>query len=193
MEELTTDLEDRNAAEEEDEGALQAINDTAGLIVSDVIQRSKDALREKQKKQAELYLAGAKYEVPNIIWMKCQDFTVGKGVQQIEDYMRTWELHESWLHWTNYLGEEKKKYSIQYYYRVRWSIPTCRKPIPRATACVYFIIEVSQIKPPTLPVEVFFLVETNKLIHRPGECRFKEKWLKDVIESKIILMETVDF
>ncbi|XP_008167254.3 A-kinase anchor protein 14 isoform X3 [Chrysemys picta bellii] len=106
---------------------------------------------------------------------------------------QTWEFHESWLHWSDYLQEEELKYSRRYHYRVRWSIPTCRKPIPRATACIYFIIEISKIKPPTLPVEVFFILESNRLIHRPGQCRFREKWLKDIIESKRILMDSITF
>ena len=28
---------------------------------------------------------------------------------------------------------------------------------------------------------------------RPGHSRFREKWLKDIIESKVILMEAIDF
>nr|XP_020634299.1 A-kinase anchor protein 14 isoform X1 [Pogona vitticeps] len=171
-----------------DDGDLEAIKEKALLIVTNAIQGATDAVGNLQKEEA-----GAKYEVPDIAWMKCQDFTIGKGLLQIEEYMRTWELHESWLHWTNYLGEEELEYSMRYHYRVRWSIPTCRKPIPRATACVYFVIEISKVRPSTLPVEVFFIVETNKLIHRPGKSRFKEKWLKEVIESKISLMETIYF
>uniref|UniRef100_A0ABM5EVT7 A-kinase anchor protein 14 isoform X2 n=1 Tax=Pogona vitticeps TaxID=103695 RepID=A0ABM5EVT7_9SAUR len=111
-----------------DDGDLEAIKEKALLIVTNAIQGATDAVGNLQKEEA-----GAKYEVPNIAWMKCQDFTIGKGLLQIEEYMRT------------------------------------------------------------LPVEVFFIVETNKLIHRPGKSRFKEKWLKEVIESKISLMETIYF
>ncbi|XP_042334121.1 A-kinase anchor protein 14 [Sceloporus undulatus] len=178
-------MEDKN-------GDLEAIKEKALSIVDDVIKGAADTVRGLQKKEEEK-VAGAKYEVPNIKWMQCKDFTIGKGLLEIEEYMRTWELHESWLHWTNYLNDEELKYSTRYYYRVRWSIPTCRKPIPRATACVYFILEISKVRPSTLPIEVYFIVETNKLIHRPGESRFKEKWLKDVIESKITMMETIYF
>lgn len=28
---------------------------------------------------------------------------------------------------------------------------------------------------------------------RPGFSRFREKWLKDIIESKVIMMEQLDF
>ncbi|XP_056665711.1 A-kinase anchor protein 14 isoform X1 [Monodelphis domestica] len=106
---------------------------------------------------------------------------------------QTWEFHESWLHWSDYLDKEDLEFSVRYHYRVRWSIPTSRKPIPRATACVYFLIEISKIKPTTLPVEVFYVLESNRYIHRPGKSRFREKWLKDIIESKIILMNSIGF
>lgn len=176
--------------ESDEDVYLDAIKRLSAEITEDVIRRAIYYIEEEKKKEEA---AKVIYKVKNIEWMKCEDFTVPRGVLQIEQYMKTWELHESWLHWTSYLDEEELQYSIQYHYRVCWSIPTCRKPIPRATASVYFIIQISKIKPATLPVEVFFMVETNKLIHRPGESRFKEKWLKEVIESKISMMETVDF
>ncbi|KAJ6663356.1 hypothetical protein lerEdw1_010493 [Lerista edwardsae] len=175
---------------EEEDVDLEAIMSTAVVIAEDVIKGATDSFRELQMKEEA---AKAKYKVKNIEWMRCADFTVARGVLQIEEYLKTWELHESWLHWTCYLNDEELKYTTQYHYRVCWSIPTCRKPIPRATASVYFVIEISKVKPATFPVEVFFMVETNKLIHRPGVSRFKEKWLKDVIESKVCMMETVDF
>ncbi|XP_077163368.1 A-kinase anchor protein 14 [Paroedura picta] len=162
----------------------------AYMVVDDVIKSAIQVCTEEQPKEE---VAEAKYEARNIKWLMCKNFTTAKGLLQIEEYMKTWELHESWLHWTNYIEDEELQYSTRYHYRVRWSIPTSRKPIPRATANVYFIIEISKIKPDTLPIEVYFVVETNRFIHRPGECRFKEKWLKDVIESKVTLMETVNF
>ncbi|XP_051823969.1 A-kinase anchor protein 14 [Antechinus flavipes] len=131
--------------------------------------------------------------VKNIQWTTCKDFTVDLGRQQIEEYISTWEFHESWLHWSDYLEKEDLEFSVRYHYRVRWSIPTSRKPIPRATACVYFLIEISKIKPKSLPVEVFFVLESNRYVHRPGKSRFREKWLKDIIESKIILMNSINF
>ncbi|XP_029463693.1 A-kinase anchor protein 14 isoform X2 [Rhinatrema bivittatum] len=114
-------------------------------------------------------------------------------MQQLEDYVSTWELHDSWLHCTDFLHIEEQKYCTRYHYKMKWSIPTCRKPIPQATASVYFIIQISKIKPPTFPVEVFFILESNRLEHRPGKTRFREKWLKDIIESKTIMMESITF
>ncbi|XP_043348031.1 A-kinase anchor protein 14 isoform X3 [Dermochelys coriacea] len=130
-----------------DEDAV--IKEKAHILIEDVIRDAKEHLRDLQEKERE-----AEYIIQNIQWTSCKDFTVERGQQQIEEYMsQTWEFHESWLHWSDYLQEQEMKYSKRYHYLVRWSIPTCRKPIPRTTACIYFIIEISKIKPPTLPVE----------------------------------------
>ncbi|NXP74021.1 AKA14 protein, partial [Ramphastos sulfuratus] len=132
----------------------------------------------------------SEYVIKNIQWTTGNNFTVERGLQQIEEVISAWEIHESWLHWSEFLQEEDLKDTKRYHYRVCWSMPTRRKPIPRATANVYFVIEISKIKPATSPVEVFFTLESRKLIHRPDQCRFREKWLKDIIENKIIFMET---
>uniref|UniRef100_A0A4W6DBS5 Uncharacterized protein n=1 Tax=Lates calcarifer TaxID=8187 RepID=A0A4W6DBS5_LATCA len=77
-----------------------------------------------------------------------------------------------------------------YHYRARFSTPTSRKPI-QGTASVYFVVDVSKVKAQTLPVEVLFVVESNRLVHTPGRTRFREKWLADVIESKALLQKAV--
>ncbi|KAM6197950.1 A-kinase anchor protein 14 [Sarcoramphus papa] len=140
-----------------------------------------------------LSILETEYVIKNIQWTTGNSFTVERGQQQIEELISTWGVHESWLHWSEFLQEEELKDSKRYHYRVCWSIPTRRKPIPRATASIYFIIEISKIKPATLPVEVFFTLESSRLIHRPEQCQFREKWLKDIIENKIILMERQTF
>ncbi|XP_038050286.1 A-kinase anchor protein 14-like [Patiria miniata] len=133
------------------------------------------------------------HEVQNIEWMTIDEFTVEKGEAKINAFVKTWEYQASWLYCIDFLREEDDKYSKKYRYQVRWSIPTRRKPIPRATACVYFTIEVSKIKPGHHPVEVYYVFETNQLVHKPGLSRFRERWLKDIIESKIMMMEAVQF
>ena len=60
---------------------------------------------------------------------------------------QTWDYEDSWLFCVDYLGQNEHQYDTRYRFRVRWSIPTRRKPIPRATASVYFTFEVSKIKP----------------------------------------------
>lgn len=133
------------------------------------------------------------YEIPNIKWMTSENFTVAGGLEKIEEFIQTWERDKCWLYCIDFLREEEHPYSWRYRYAVKWSIPTRRRPIPRATASVYFTLEVSKFKPKTFPVEVYYIFETHRLVHRPGKTRFREKWLRDVIESKIRLMDSVKF
>lgn len=133
------------------------------------------------------------YEIPNIKWMTADNFTVAGGLEKIEEFIKTWERDGSWLYCIDFLREEEHPYSWRYRYAVKWSVPTRRRPIPRATASVYVTIEVSKFKPKTFPVEVYYIFETHHLVHRPGRTRFREKWLKDIIESKIQLMGAVEF
>ena len=62
-------------------------------------------------------------------------------------FLQTWEYDVSWLYCIDFLGAEEFDFDTRYRFRVRWSIPTRRKPIPRATASVYFSFVVSKIKP----------------------------------------------
>ncbi|XP_068686231.1 A-kinase anchor protein 14-like [Montipora foliosa] len=133
------------------------------------------------------------YEIPNIKWMTAENFTIAGGLDKIEEFIKTWERDSSWLYCIDFLREEEHPYSLRYRYAVKWSIPTRRTPIPRATASVYITIEVSKFKPKTFPVEVYYIFETHRLVHRPGKSRFREKWLKDIIESKIQMMDMVRF
>uniref|UniRef100_A0A8C4SJF4 A-kinase anchor protein 14 n=1 Tax=Erpetoichthys calabaricus TaxID=27687 RepID=A0A8C4SJF4_ERPCA len=107
-------------------------------------------------------------------------------------FLQTWEMQDNWLHVTDFLREEAIEYAKQYHFRVTWSIPTRRKPVPQSTASVYFIIEISTVKPETFPIEVQYFVESNRCTHRPGVTRFREKWLKDIIESKVLLIDDLN-
>lgn len=129
----------------------------------------------------------------NIPWLTGEEFTLQRGKDKIEQFVKTWKYNESWLFCIDFLSEEDHDCDTRYLYRVRWSIPTRRKPIPRATASVYFTIKISKFKPKSFPVEVFYVFETNRLVHRPGEAKFQQKWLKDIIDSKIYLMNEIKF
>nr|XP_033799819.1 A-kinase anchor protein 14 [Geotrypetes seraphini] len=169
----------------EDEAAEKIASGIVGVAVSysvNYFQSIEDSFLKEQS-----------YYIKDIQWMACEDFTVERGLQQLEEYVSTWEMHDSWLHCTDFLHEEDQKYYKRYHYKMKWSIPTRRKPIPRATASVYFIIQISKIRPATLPIEVFFILESNRMEYRPRETRFREKWLKDIIESKIFLMKNITF
>lgn len=133
------------------------------------------------------------FEMKNIKWLTIEEFSVEKAEERINEFIKTWEFQDSWHYCVDYLGDDDHEFDVRHRFRVRWSIPTRRKPIPRATASVYFTFEVSKIKPQSFPVEVLYVFETNRLVHRPGYSRFREKWLKDIIESKVIMMDQIDF
>ncbi|CAG5927648.1 unnamed protein product [Menidia menidia] len=119
-------------------------------------------------------------------WPSREDFTVRAGKERIEAYIQTWEIPSSWLHSLDFLHSTEDENSTIYHYRARFSTPTPSKPI-QGTASVYFAVEAPQNKPKETPVEVHFIVESNRLVHTPGQCRFRERWLADVIESKALL------
>lgn len=133
------------------------------------------------------------FEIRNIDWIACKDFTIGVGKKQIEEYMGTWEVNPRWLFNVQFLQESELEFERQFQYRALWSIPSRRCPIPHSTVSVYFTISISKIKPCTAPVLVTFQIESCETVHAPGKTRFREKWLKDMIECKELLMNTITF
>ncbi|NXI21876.1 AKA14 protein, partial [Sterrhoptilus dennistouni] len=127
--------------------------------------------------------------IKNIQWTKAKNFTVERGRQQIEELISTWDIHESWLHHSEFLDKEELRDSKRYHYRACWGLPTRRKPVPRATASVYFVIVISKFQPDTAPVQVFYRLESSRLIRRPEQCQFREKWLQDIVENKTACIE----
>uniref|UniRef100_A0A671MPW3 Si:dkeyp-81f3.4 n=1 Tax=Sinocyclocheilus anshuiensis TaxID=1608454 RepID=A0A671MPW3_9TELE len=153
-----------------------------------------DLLNESFDSTDSTHIAQCEHKIKNIDWISCKDFTIEIGEQQIRRYMDTWEIQQpGWLYSLRFLQETELEFKTQYQYETKCSIPTRTAPIPSATASVYFIIEISKIRPNTLPMDVHFLVETNRSKHIPGQTRFSEKWLMDIIESKTLLMDTVYF
>lgn len=130
-------------------------------------------------------------EMKTITWVAIRDFTVEEGKRQIEEYIQTWELLPCWLHSLDFLCSTEKEHSTFHHYEARFSTPTWRKPI-QGTASVYFVVYIPQVRPHTLPVEVHFAVESNRLMHTPRRTRFREGWLVDVIDSKTLLRNAVN-
>ncbi|GAA6066755.1 A-kinase anchor protein 14 [Tachysurus ichikawai] len=167
-------------------------DDVLDLRVSELVKSvldsvlSTDICTQPDRKQHD-------FEIRNIDWVVCKDFTISVGKKQIEEYMRTWEVDPKWLFSVKFLQETELEFENQFLYRALWSIPTTRCPIPKNTAFVYFTITISKIKPNTMPVIVTFQVEASQTVHVPGKTRFREKWLKDVIENKTLLMDTITF
>ncbi|PAA76846.1 hypothetical protein BOX15_Mlig014779g3 [Macrostomum lignano] len=172
---------------------LAEVTDNAVEGVATVPGLSREA--SAIKKRGGTYLSQyPEQPVPDIDWLRIGEFSVDRAEAKIEQFIReTWEFDASWLFCIDYLGEDAAEFDNRHRFRVRWSVPTRRKPVPRATACVYFTFSVSRIKPADHLVDVFYVFETNRLVHRPGETRFREKWLKDIVESKAELLREIEF
>ena len=76
-----------------------------------------------------------------------KDFTVELGIEKVNLFIQQWDISEQWLNCIDYLGNTEEEFNTIYTYRVLYSIPTRVKPIPTATASVYFKIKKSKVKP----------------------------------------------
>ncbi|XP_075907903.1 A-kinase anchor protein 14 [Nelusetta ayraudi] len=127
----------------------------------------------------------------NIDWVSIRDFTVDVGKEQIIDYIETWGLPPAWLYCVNVLCTTEDEHRSVHHYRANFSTPTKEKPI-ETRACVFFAVNVPKVAARSRPVEVLFMIESNRLVHTPGTTTFREQWLTDVIESKNLLREAAD-
>lgn len=127
----------------------------------------------------------------NIDWVNVRDFTVDVGKGQIIDYIETWGLPPAWLYCVNVLCTTEDERRSVHHYRANFSTPTKEKPI-ETRACVFFAVNVPKVGARSRPVEVLFMIESNRLVHTPGRTTFREQWLTDVIESKNLLREAAD-
>ena len=62
------------------------------------------------------------------------------------------------------------------------------KPVPKATASVYFTVDTNMEE-----AIITYVLEAHRLIHDPQKTVFREKWLKDIITTKNIMMDEVTF
>uniref|UniRef100_A0A8C5N785 Si:dkeyp-81f3.4 n=1 Tax=Gouania willdenowi TaxID=441366 RepID=A0A8C5N785_GOUWI len=173
---------------------FQAINQTLKKMYQQTVSDATepDHLVKSLMERHRLGMEGDTTTDHSIDWASCKDFTVDVGINQIRSYIKTLDLQPHWSYSIDFLySTEEEEHRTFYLYRARFSTPTARRPIP-GTASVYFAVDVSTVKPQTLPVEVHFVVESNRLVHTPGRTRFTEKWLTDVIENKTRLRNVVD-
>lgn len=104
----------------------------ATALVDEIIDSAVEKLISLEKEREECVLE----EAENIDWPTGADFTQEVGLKSVEEFIGRWPLHDSWKYCINYLGVDGERYQ----YQVLWSIPTRRKPVPRATASVYFTL-----------------------------------------------------
>lgn len=171
--------------EEQQPSANVNLTNESAQLVKSLLDRHRNAVNREQEKNLP------DNNVKNINWVAIQDFTVDVGKEQIKEYIRSWELQPCWLYSLDTLYCTEDEHHTFYHYRARFSTPTQRSPI-QGTASVYFVVDISKVRPCSLPVEVYFIVESNRLVHTAGRSRFREKWLADVIRSKTLLRRAVD-
>ncbi|KAK2858906.1 hypothetical protein Q5P01_003526 [Channa striata] len=152
-------------------------------LVKTLLERHRHTFTKEQEESSDNAITN---------WVASKDFTVEVGKKQIGEYIQTWEMQPSWLYSLDFLYTTEEDFFTCYHYRARFSNPTPQRPI-QGTASVYFVVGISKVRPEALPVEVLFVLESNRLVHTPGRTRFKEKWLADLIESKYLLGRTVNF
>ena len=123
------------------------------------------------------------------IWPLAADFTADTGEKAVGRYVsEQWTLSESWLHCIDYMGEQPAL-SKRHLFRVKFSQPTRRRPIPAHSASVYFTLVTGEREE---EVRVWWEMEGQRLPHRPEEGLFREQWLKDILTSKsLICSETL--
>ncbi|KAM6151587.1 LOW QUALITY PROTEIN: A-kinase anchor protein 14 [Rhynchocyon petersi] len=73
---------------------------------------------------------------------------------------------------------------FNYIYHVYWCVPTGPIPIPPLSTPARFTLKFIKGKPPDEPVEVFYTFEEQALVHRPGMSRFRERWVRDILQEK---------
>ncbi|CAF0833486.1 unnamed protein product [Rotaria sordida] len=136
----------------------------------------------------------------SVHWPSIAEFTNEKiGIEKINEYIeKEWKTapggHDnSWLYAIDFLQRKSLEFNDLYIYRVCYSIPTRRQPIPRQTVSIYFTIDVSKIKPKNTPVQISFVFETMRVIYRPGNFRFRQNWLQNIILLKEKIANDIDF
>lgn len=142
------------------------------------------SLERHRKKKKEDENDPKHAEVDSPPRLSCEDFTVEFGKEQIETLIETWGgVRSCWRHSLDFLYVTELEHCGVFHYRARFSAPTARQPISQ-TASVFFGVEVSKFAPRATPLEVHFVVESNRLVNTSGKHRFRETWLTDVIDCK---------
>jgi len=119
-------------------------------------------------------------------WTANKGFTVEEGEKDISQFVSKWALDECWLYCIDYIECVETEFGKNHHYNVKFSIPTRQKPVPLATASVFFVLTESKSGSPNSPIGVEYQVEGHHLNQSPGKLEFRQKWLYDVLKSKNI-------
>ncbi|CAF3665243.1 unnamed protein product [Adineta steineri] len=133
-------------------------------------------------------------------WPTIEEFTnTNIGLEKINEYIdKQWKTSPSgqdpcWLYVIDFIEKKSLEFNDLYMYRVQYSIPTRRQPIPKQTVSIYFTFDVSKVKPRNTPIQVSFVFETMRLIHYPDKFRFRQVWLENILLMKEKLANELNF
>lgn len=122
-------------------------------------------------------------------WLSRKDYSNENAINQIEEFIQPWVRNPSWLYCIDAVNTTDKKYSTEYTFRVRWSIPTNCKPIPVASASVYFTYQVLKKCQEDVPSEVKIRYESNTLELDSQVFVFNEANLFKILDAKAKVLE----
>merc|ERR1712212_927993 len=115
-------------------------------------------------------------------WPTNGAFTVAEGLIAIKHFVAKWQLDEQWLFCIDHIDTIEQEFAIEHKYNVRFSIPTRKKPIPTATASVFFTLTQSTVTGSDAePMSIAYQVEGFRLSQSPGAFTFRQQWLYEVL------------
>ncbi|XP_057658231.1 uncharacterized protein LOC130895107 [Diorhabda carinulata] len=137
--------------------------------------------------------SSVRYQSITFDWPLIKDFTIPLGVQKITEYLDNCEVQEQWLCGIYFKKITEEPISLFYHYEVICGLPTNIYPIPQVTASIYFRIEVSKVIPKSCPIHVTFQLETYRYVFDASITTVSEKWLLNILKSKISVFPTFDY
>merc|ERR1712048_309813 len=117
-------------------------------------------------------------------WLSRQDFTAESAIKQIDAFISNWERKAEWLYCVDFVQKRDETYFTEYEFRVRWSIPKPDRPIPKASASIYFSYKVLKKMPADTPCKVSIKYETNTQTSDSSDFVFKENNLTRILNAK---------
>jgi A-kinase anchor protein 14 len=117
-------------------------------------------------------------------WLSRQDFTKESAISQIDSFISNWSRGDEWLYCIDFVAKTDETYFTEYKFRVRWSIPKPNRPIPKASASVYFTFKILKKMPESTSSKVLIKYETNTQESDSADFVFKENNLSRILETK---------
>ena len=117
-------------------------------------------------------------------WLSRQDFTKDSAIKQIDSFISNWNRGAEWLYCIDFVEKTDETYSTEHTFRVRWSIPKPNRPIPKASASVYFTFKILKKMPAETASKVLIKYETNTQGCDSGYFVFKENNLTRILNAK---------